>query len=117
MAMCPVRVQLETKVGNATRNSAKTKMNTVVPSKYGSQSDEEFSTMLAFLASEFAHGQIIEPSLRQAQKQGYVIYHELCHLQEHNHSPEYCRLLESVMPDLALHKQILDSLADVLLNR
>ncbi len=47
----------------------------------------------------------------------YVIYHELCHLREHNHSPEYYRLLESVMPDWASHKQMLDSLAEVLLNR
>lgn len=47
----------------------------------------------------------------------YVIYHELCHLREHNHSPEYYRLLESVMPDWALHKEMLDSLAEVLLNR
>lgn len=47
----------------------------------------------------------------------YVIYHELCHLREHNHSPEYYRLLESVMLDWAAHKQMLDGLAEVLLNR
>jgi predicted metal-dependent hydrolase len=29
----------------------------------------------------------------------YVIYHELCHLQEPNHSPAYYRLLERVLPD------------------
>ena len=29
----------------------------------------------------------------------YVIYHELCHLQEPNHGPGYYRLLDRVLPD------------------
>ena len=62
---------------------------------------------------------VLNPQLVKAPRIciDYVIYHELCHLREHNHSPEYYRLLESVMPDWALHKQVLDSLAEVLLNR
>ena len=62
---------------------------------------------------------VLNPQLVKAPRIciDYVIYHELCHLREHNHSPEYYRLLESVMPDWASHKQMLDSLAEVLLNR
>ncbi|MDQ6958275.1 MAG: SprT family zinc-dependent metalloprotease [Mariprofundaceae bacterium] len=29
----------------------------------------------------------------------YVVVHELCHLAHHNHSPDYWRLVESVMPE------------------
>ena len=62
---------------------------------------------------------VLNPQLVKAPRVciDYVIYHELCHLREHNHSLEYYRLLESVMPDWVSHKQMLDSLADVLLNR
>lgn len=62
---------------------------------------------------------VLNPQLVKAPRVciDYVIYHELCHLREHNHSPEYYRLLESVMPDWANHKVLLDSLAEVLLNR
>jgi predicted metal-dependent hydrolase len=62
---------------------------------------------------------VLNPQLAKAPRIciDYVIYHELCHLREHNHSPEYYRLLESVMPDWASHKEMLDSLAEVLLNR
>lgn len=62
---------------------------------------------------------VLNPQLVKAPRVcvDYVIYHELCHLREHNHSPEYYRLLESVMPDWASHKQLLDSVAEVLLNR
>ena len=62
---------------------------------------------------------VLNPQLVKAPRIciDYVIYHELCHLREHNHSPEYYRLLESVMPDWATHKDLLDSLAEVLLNR
>lgn len=62
---------------------------------------------------------VLNPQLVKAPRVciDYVIYHELCHLREHNHSPEYYRLLESVMPDWAAHKAMLDGLAEVLLNR
>jgi len=29
----------------------------------------------------------------------YVVVHELCHLHEHNHSPEYWKCVERVFPD------------------
>jgi len=29
----------------------------------------------------------------------YVVVHELCHLAHHNHSPDYWRLVESIMPE------------------
>lgn len=62
---------------------------------------------------------VLNPQLVKAPRPciDYVIYHELCHLKVHNHSPEYYRLLEAVMPDWAAHKQMLDGLAEVLLNR
>jgi predicted metal-dependent hydrolase len=46
----------------------------------------------------------------------YVICHELCHLQEHNHSPRYYRLLEQVMPGWEVVKARLDGMAEMLLN-
>lgn len=38
----------------------------------------------------------------------YVIVHEMCHLVEHNHSPEYYALLSRVLPDWRERKQKLD---------
>jgi predicted metal-dependent hydrolase len=47
----------------------------------------------------------------------YVIFHELCHLKEHNHSARFYRLLGGLLPDWQRWKTELDELADQLLNR
>lgn len=46
----------------------------------------------------------------------YVILHELCHMKEHNHSQQFWRLMERVMPKWHTHKTRLDELADQMLN-
>lgn len=47
----------------------------------------------------------------------YVIFHELCHLKEHNHSARFYGLLSGLLPDWQQWKVELDDLADHLLNR
>ena len=47
----------------------------------------------------------------------YVIFHELCHLKEHNHSVRFYSLLSGLLPDWQKWKSELDELAEHLLNR
>lgn len=61
---------------------------------------------------------LLNPHLVKAPRPcvDYVICHELCHLQEHNHSPRYYRLLGQLMPGWQPVKARLDGMAEVLLN-
>lgn len=57
-------------------------------------------------------GQILlNPDLVIAPKMciEYVIVHELCHLKEHNHSPGFYRLLQSLMPDWEQRRERLNA--------
>jgi predicted metal-dependent hydrolase len=47
----------------------------------------------------------------------YVIFHELCHLKEHNHSPGFYGLLGALLPDWGERKAELDDLAEQMLNQ
>lgn len=61
---------------------------------------------------------LLNPHLIKAPREciDYVISHELCHLQEHNHSPHYYCLLGKVMPTWKAVKARLDGMAELLLN-
>lgn len=54
---------------------------------------------------------LLNPDLIIAPKQciEYVIVHELCHLQEHNHGPRFYRLLKTLMPDWEQRRERLNS--------
>lgn len=60
----------------------------------------------------------INPHLIKAPREciDYVLTHELCHLQEHNHSPRFYRLLADRMPDWKSVKAKLDGMSELLLN-
>jgi len=60
----------------------------------------------------------LNPHLVKAPREciEYVIYHELCHLQEHNHSKRFYALLTDLMPEWKSVKLKLDGIAEVLLN-
>lgn len=61
---------------------------------------------------------MLNPHLVKAPKEciDYVILHELCHIEEHNHSDKFWRLLASVMPHYQEVKSRLDSMAELYLN-
>lgn len=61
---------------------------------------------------------LLNPHLVKAPREciDYVIAHELCHLQEHNHSPRYYSLLAKMMPSWKPVKERLDGMAELLLN-
>lgn len=61
---------------------------------------------------------LLNPHLVKAHREcvDYVILHELCHLQEHNHSPRFYRLLDKYMPEWRSVKGKLDGMAGVILN-
>ena len=61
---------------------------------------------------------LLNPHLIKAPKEciDYVIVHELCHLEEYNHSERFWRLLSTVMPNWREVKSRLDSMAELYLN-
>lgn len=61
---------------------------------------------------------LINPHLIKAPRIciDYVLLHELCHLQEHNHSPRFYRLLEERMPEWKSVKARLDGMSELVLN-
>lgn len=61
---------------------------------------------------------LLNPALVKAPREciDYVIIHEVCHLREHNHSPDFFKLLTLAVPDWQATKLKLDEMAEVLLN-
>lgn len=61
---------------------------------------------------------LLNPALVKAPREciDYVIIHEVCHLREHNHSPEFFKLLTLALPGWQATKLKLDQMAEVLLN-
>lgn len=61
---------------------------------------------------------MLNPHLVRAPREcvDYVILHELCHIEEHNHGERFYRLLGQVMPEWRGVKQRLDAMAELLLN-
>ena len=61
----------------------------------------------------------LNPHLVKAPKEcvEYVLYHELCHLQEHNHSKRFYTLLNELMPNWKSVKIKLDGMAEIILNQ
>jgi predicted metal-dependent hydrolase len=60
----------------------------------------------------------LNPHLVKAPREciDYVLLHELCHLQHHNHSPHFYRALDRHMPRWRAIKERLDQMAEQLLS-
>lgn len=60
----------------------------------------------------------LNPYLVRASREciDYVLWHELCHLRERNHSPRFYRLLSAHLPQWQHVKVRLDTLANSILN-
>lgn len=61
---------------------------------------------------------ILNPALVRAPTRciDYVLLHELCHLQEHNHSPRFYQLLDRYMPDWRAVKEYLDGQSELIMR-
>jgi predicted metal-dependent hydrolase len=61
---------------------------------------------------------LLNPHLVKAPTEciDYVILHELCHLEEHNHSQRFYDLLSYTMPRWEVVKSRLDGMSEMLLN-
>lgn len=61
---------------------------------------------------------ILNPSLVKAPSAciDYVLCHELCHIQQHNHSKRFYTLLTQLVPEWVSHKQELDDMAEMILR-
>ena len=46
----------------------------------------------------------------------YVVLHELCHLEHHDHSPRFYGLMRAHMPDWELRRQELDAYLPLLIH-
>lgn len=57
----------------------------------------------------------LNPQLVSAPKDciDYVIVHELCHIRIHNHSPNFYKLLETILPDWKSRKDLLNNQVEV----
>lgn len=60
----------------------------------------------------------LNPQLVKAPREciDYVLLHELCHLQHHNHGPKFYKALDSQMPGWRAIKERLDGMAELLLS-
>lgn len=61
---------------------------------------------------------VLNPNLVKAPTRAidYVLLHEMCHLQEHNHSPRFYALLDQFMPGWPFVKEKLDGEAELIME-